>query len=242
MTNKAKSALKIAARAGLGAVMAVVAAITAFVVFDAYNPPPYPSTLATSTEVVDNEGKLLRAFITNEGRWRLKARLGDVDDEFVELLVSYEDQRFWRHNGVDLLAMARALGQLVANGRIVSGASTITMQLARLLEPRKRRSLTSKLQQIVRALQIERRLDKRQILEAYLTLAPYGGNLEGIRAASLAYFGKEPKGLSLSQSALLVALPQSPERRRPDRFAVRAKHARDTVLARAEIAGVIADW
>src|SRR5690606_12948962 len=103
------------------------------------------------------------------------------------------------------------------NGRIVSGASTITMQLARLLEPREERSIAAKLFQMARALQIEQRLSKTEILTRYLTLAPYGGNLEGVRAASLAWFGKEPHRLSVSESALLVALPQSPEARRPDR-------------------------
>ena len=104
--------------------------------------------------------------------------------------------------------MLRAAGQFASNGRIVSGGSTLSMQLARLIEPRESRSLGAKLQQILRAIQIERRLTKREILDLYLTLAPYGGNLEGMRAASLAYFGKEPKRLTLSEAALLVALPQ----------------------------------
>ena len=115
------------------------------------------------------------------------------------------------HHGVDPLALGRAALQLVTEGRIVSGGSTITMQLARLMEPRRERSLGAKLRQMVRAVQLERQLSKDQILDLYLTLAPFGGNLEGIRAASLAYFGKEPKRLSLAESALLVALPQSPE-------------------------------
>ena len=119
--------------------------------------------------------------------------------------------------GVDLLALARAATQFASNGRIVSGGSTLSMQLARLIEPRENRSFGQKLRQIFRAIQIERRLSKQEILERYLTLAPYGGNLEGVRAASLAYFGKEPKRLTVSEAALLVALPQLPERRRPDR-------------------------
>src|SRR5207302_1222382 len=109
--------------------------------------------------------------------------------------------------------------------RPVSGASTLTMQVARLLEPRER-TLTAKLRQMVRAIEIERVLSKDQILALYLSLAPYGGNLEGIRAASLAYFGKEPRRLSLAESALLVALPQSPEHRRPDRSLETARKAR----------------
>ena len=119
--------------------------------------------------------------------------------------------------GVDPLASLRAAYQFVTNGRIVSGGSTLTMQVARLLEPRAERTFSAKLRQMVRALQLERALTKDEILALYLSLAPYGGNLEGVRAASLAYFGKEPRRLSLGEAALLVALPQSPEARRPDR-------------------------
>src|SRR6202011_5520313 len=115
---------------------------------------------------------------------------------------------------------------------IVSGGSTITMQLARLMEPRRERSVYAKLRQMVRAVQIERQLSKDQILDLYLALAPFGGNLEGIRAASIAYFSKEPKRLSLAEAALLVALPQSPERRRLDRYPDVARAARDRVLDR----------
>ena len=133
----------------------------------------------------------------------------------------------------------RAAGQLVGNGRIVSGGSTISMQLARLIEPRAGRSLGAKLRQAFRAIQIERRLTKNEILERYLTLAPYGGNLEGVRAASLAYFGKEPKRLTVSEAALLVALPQLPERRRPDKNRDLALAARDRVLNRMVTAGLL---
>ena len=128
---------------------------------------------------------------------------------------------------------------LSRSGHIVSGGSTLTMQVARLLEPRERRTLGAKLRQIVRALELEHALSKDEILALYLTLAPYGGNLEGIRAASLAYFGKEPQKLSLAEAALLVALPQSPELRRPDRFAEAARAARDRVLDRVAAAGAV---
>src|SRR6202012_103417 len=134
--------------------------------------------------------------------------------------------------GFDPLALSPAALQLITRGHIVSGGSTITMQLARLMEPRRERSLYAKLRQIVRAIEIERELNKDQILDLYLALAPYGGNLEGIRAASIAYFGKEPKRLSLAEAALLVALPQSPETRRLDRYPERARAARNHVLDR----------
>ena len=154
------------------------------------------------------------------------------------MLFAYEDKRFWTHDGVDVLALG-ARRQFTGTRPIVSGGSTITMQVARLLEPREQRSLSAKLRQITRALELEHALSKDEILSLYLTLAPYGGNLEGIRAASLAYFGNEPRKLSLAEAALLVALPQSPELRRPDRYPDAARAARDRVLDRAAAAGVV---
>lgn len=180
-------------------------------------PLPRVSEIAVSTQVLDRNGHLLRAYATPEGRWRLPATVNDVDPRFISMLLAYEDKRFREHAGVDPLAMARAVAQWIGHRQIVSGASTLTMQVARLLEPRPERTLSAKLRQIVRAFEIERHMSKDEVLGLYLTLAPYGGNLEGVRAASLAYFGKEPKKLSLAEAALLVALPQSPELRRPDR-------------------------
>ena len=198
-----------------------------------------PVDYDVSRSVVDRNGSLLRAYTTPGGRWRLAATRDSVDQRYLALLLAFEDKRFQQHGGVDVLALARAGGQLVAHGRIVSGASTLTMQLARLLEGRHRRSGTGKLRQIVRAVQLERRFSKDEILDHYMTRAPFGGNIEGVRAASLAYFGKEPQRLSIGQAALLVALPQSPETRRPDRFPVAAERARARVLARGVAAGVI---
>jgi penicillin-binding protein 1C len=196
-------------------------------------PLPLAEAGQVSTTVVDRNGKLLRAYALADGRWRLPVKASNgVDPRYLDLLLTYEDKRFRSHHGVDPLALGRAALQLVTEGRIVSGGSTITMQLARLLEPRRERSLSAKLRQMVRAVQLETKLSKDQILDLYLTLAPFGGNLEGIRAASLAYLGKEPKRLSLAESALLVALPQSPERRRLDRHPELAQAARDRVLAR----------
>ena len=200
---------------------------------------PLGKDLETSHVVLDRDGKLLRAYATTEGRWRLPASVKDVDPRFLRILFAYEDKRFWTHRGVDAAALARAAVQFASSGHIVSGGSTITMQVARLLEPREQRSVSAKLRQITRALEIEQALDKNEILSLYLTMAPYGGNLEGIRAASLSYFGKEPRKLSLSEAALLVALPQSPELRRPDRFPDAARAARDRVLDRAAAAGTV---
>ncbi len=221
--------------AGLAALAGV--SVGGFVALDRAFPPPLPASLTVSTEVVDRDGALLRAFATPEGRWRFAVDLDAVDRSFVDMLIAYEDKRFWDHDGVDPVALARAAVQFAGNGRIVSGGSTLSMQLARLIEPRESRSLGVKLRQIFRAVQIERRLSKREILERYLTLAPYGGNLEGVRAAALAYFGKEPRRLTLSEAALLVALPQLPERRRPDRNPDGARKARDRVLDRMVRAG-----
>ena len=219
----------------------LIVATTAFTGWVAsLGPLPLEQSRKVSTTIVDRNGKLLRAYAMADGRWRLPvdARTA-VDPTYLKLLLAYEDRRFWTHSGVDPLALGRAALQFGTRGHIVSGGSTITMQLARLMEPRHERSLYAKLRQMVRAVQIERQLSKDEILNLYLTLAPFGGNLEGIRAASNGYFGKEPKRLSLAEAALLVALPQSPERRRLDRHPDAAHAARDRVLARMVEDGVV---
>jgi len=220
---------------GLGAAGALAGAIWAH----SLGPAPLGKNLEYSHVVLDREGRLLRAYATTEGRWRLPVSERDVDPRFLKLLFTYEDKRFREHHGIDPLSMGRAAVQLVTRGQIISGGSTISMQVARLLEPRERRSLGAKMRQIVRALELESALGKDGVLALYLALAPYGGNLEGVRAASLAYFGKEPRKLSLAEAALLVALPQSPELRRPDRFPTAARAARDRVLDRAALAGLL---
>ncbi len=196
-------------------------------------------TPETGKVVVDRNGVLLRAFTTSNGRWRLPVTVADVDPLFLKTLFAYEDRRFMLHRGVDVRALFRAAFQLVTEWRPVSGASTITMQVARLLDKESTRSFTGKINQILTALALEKRLSKDDILNLYLVLAPYGGNIEGIRAASLAYLGKEPRRLTPAEAALLVALPQSPEARRPDRNNAAAREARDRVLERAEGAGVL---
>jgi penicillin-binding protein 1C len=198
-------------------------------------------SLQSSVEVVDRRGALLRVYTVADGRWRLGLRLADVDPAFVTALLSYEDKRFYQHSGVDTRAMLRALAQAVWQGHVSSGGSTITMQVARLLEASGTGHWAGKLRQIRLALALERRLSKAEILTLYLQLAPYGGNLEGLRAATLAYFGKEPLRLTPAQIALLVAIPQSPEARRPDRAVAAASDARDRVLARARRDGLIDD-
>jgi penicillin-binding protein 1C len=220
-----------------GALALTAGALAAFFLIRA-TAPAAPQVLR-SVEVVDRNGFLLRPFALNDGRWRLAATPAQVDRRYLQMLLAYEDKRFRSHTGFDPLAIVRATYQLVAHREIVSGGSTLSMQVARLLEPRKSRTVYAKITEIIRAIQLEARLSKDEILELYLTLAPFGGNLEGVRAASHAYFGKEPLRLTLGEAALLVALPQSPELRRPDRSADAAMRARNRVLDRMLMAGVI---
>ncbi len=221
-----------------GLAVAATTLVATALALDRLFPPDLSRYHDRSTEVVDANGRQLRAFTTADGKWRLKTSVDDVDPLYLGLLKAYEDRRFDSHWGVDPLATLRAAGQLAERGRIVSGASTLSMQAARLLDPRPRSFMTKAIQS-ARALQLEWRYSKREVLAIYLTLAPMGGNLEGVRSASLAYFGKEPRQLSAAEAALLVAIPQSPERRRPDRASSVAQKARDRVLERGVEHGVI---
>jgi penicillin-binding protein 1C len=203
-------------------------------------PFPAPGAIPTSPIAVDRDGRLLRPFTIADGRWRLPVTVDEVDKRYLAMLVAYEDRSFFSHGGVDDRAIARAALQFVlAGGHIVSGGSTLTMQVARLLDDSGTRSIPGKLRQIAIARELEHQFSKDQILTLYLTLAPYGGNVEGVRAASLAYFGKEPTRLTPAEAALLVALPQSPEARRPDRDAAAARSARDRVLDRLVALGAL---
>ncbi len=147
---------------------------------------PEPAAVATSPVVLDRSERLLRPFTIADGRWRLPVDKADIDQRFLEMLIAYEDRRFFEHDGVDARALARAAGQFLMAGRIVSGASTLTMQVARLVDGGSTRNASGKLRQIAMARALEKRFGKDEILTLYLMLAPYGGNLEGIRAATLA--------------------------------------------------------
>ena len=223
---------------GKGDVRRLVLGLIAFLSFevvaltlDTLFPPDLSRGERSSPVVLDHRGAWLRALPVENGRWRIRADLKRTDTSFVRRLIAIEDERFWRHDGVDPAAVVRAGGSALLRGRIVSGASTLSMQTARLLEPRSR-TFGAKLVEMIRAVQLEVRYSKREILALYLTLAPYGGNLEGVRAASLSYFGHEPETLTLGEQALLIALPQSPEARRPDRRPTAARDARRLVLQR----------
>ncbi|QPM91256.1 penicillin-binding protein 1C [Pseudooceanicola algae] len=232
MTRRAASAL------GLGLALALGAAVAGEAgrnwVAQTQLPPLSP---ALSVEMRGAEGDLLRVYPVEDGRWRLAP--GAVDPLYLRMLTAYEDRRFADHHGVDPWAAGRALWQAARAGGVVSGASTLTMQVARLLEDSGTGQWAGKLRQLRVALALEQRLSKAEILDLYLALAPVGGNLEGLRAATLAYFGKEPARLTPAEAALLVALPQSPEARRPDRAPEAAKAARDRVLQRMANAGVL---
>ncbi|MDF1873796.1 penicillin-binding protein 1C [Vannielia sp.] len=198
-----------------------------------------PLMVETSPEVLARDGSLLRAYTVSDGRWRLHSTLAKVDPRYVEMLLAYEDKRFWSHPGVDVMAMSRAVVQALWHGEVVSGGSTLSMQVARIMEDGPTGTWQGKIRQIRLALAMERRLGKQAILELYLNRAPFGGNLEGVRAASFAYFGKEPRRLTPAEAALLVALPQSPEHRRPDRQNDAATKARARVLSRMVGKGVL---
>ncbi|MBE7217786.1 MAG: transglycosylase domain-containing protein, partial [Caulobacteraceae bacterium] len=216
--------------------MGVLAATAALCALDLAFPPPLDRLARASPVVLDRNGAWLRALPVENGRWRLRADLERTDPVFLRRLIALEDARFDAHLGVDPIAAARAAATDLSAGRVRSGASTLTMQLARRLDPRPR-TFAAKALEAVRAVQLEARFTKREILADYLTLTPYGGPLEGVRAASLAYFGHEPSTLTDAEQALLIALPQAPEARRPDRRPQAALRARAAVLARLAAAG-----
>ena len=184
-----------------------------------------------SSVVRSKNDEVLELRLSKSGHWRETVQLKEIDPQLIELLIAYEDKRYWQHYGVDPLAVLRAIKDYVATGRVISGASTLTMQTARLMRPELgKKTVFVKLQQMLEALRLEAHWTKDEILEAYFTLAPYGGNVEGIKAASAAWFQKPPLQLTVSEAALLTALPQSPERRRPDRHSQKAFLAKSRVL------------
>ncbi|BCJ90245.1 penicillin-binding protein 1C [Terrihabitans soli] len=231
--------MKISRIIGTATSAAALIAGAAALWFSTASPPSLERAGKLSTLVTDRNGKLLRPFTTPEGIWRLPVTSAEVDPKLLTYLKAYEDRRFDEHFGADPYAFMRAAWQAALYGRVVSGGSTLSMQTARLLEPERGRNLSRKIWEIGAAAALEREVGKQRVLDLYLTLAPYGGNLEGVRAASLAYFGKEPARLTTAQAALLVALPQSPEARRPDRDRVAAKRARNRVIDRLVGQGVI---
>ncbi|CBJ82142.1 transglycosylase of penicillin-binding protein 1c [Xenorhabdus bovienii str. Jollieti] len=181
--------------------------------------------------VVGEDGSPLWRFADNEGVWRYPVTLEQVSPEYIQALLTYEDRWFYKHPGINPVSLLRAAWQDIRAGKIVSGGSTISMQVARLIDPHPR-TFAGKFRQIWRTLQLEWHYSKDQILEMYLNRAPFGGTLQGVGAASWAYLGKPPSELSPGEAALLAVLPQAPSSLRPDRYPERAQAARDKVLQR----------
>ena len=205
--------------------------VAGLLVLDRVFPVPLPDQQSSSVIVTASDGTPLRAFASDNGVWRYPVTVDEVSPHYLEALVGYEDRWFWWHPGVNPVALLRAAGQWASGGHIVSGGSTLTMQVARILEPQ-RRSTLGKSRQILRALQLEWHFSKREILALYLNHAPFGGTIEGVEAASWAYLGKPAKNLSHAEAALLAVLPQSPSRLRPDRHNAAAQAARNKLLRR----------
>lgn len=199
-------------------------------------PLPMPDARANSVIVTASDGTPLRAFAAANGVWRYPVSVDEVSPLYTQALITYEDRWFRRHPGVNPVALVRAALQWASQGRIVSGGSTLSMQVARILEPQPR-SAAGKLRQMVRALQLEWHCSKDEILAIYINHAPFGGTIEGVEAASWAYLGKPARNLSHAEAALLAVLPQSPSRLRPDRHADAARRARDKVLRRMATQG-----
>ncbi|MCO8165262.1 peptidoglycan glycosyltransferase PbpC [Pseudomonas sp. LJDD11] len=187
--------------------------------------------------VLAEDGTPLWRFADADGVWRYPVSSSQVSPYYLEALLTYEDRWFYSHPGVNPLSLARASWQNLSGARVVSGGSTLSMQVARLLDPHAR-TVPGKLRQLWRTVQLEWHLSKPQILEIYLNRAPFGGTLQGVAAASWAYLGKSPQHLTRSEAAMLAVLPQAPSRLRPDRHPERAQHARDKVLRRLAEFGV----
>lgn len=201
--------------------------------------PTLPGDADTvSSVLLDRTGEVLHIASVEDGRIRLQADLNRIDPAYIEALVAIEDQRFYRHIGVDPLAIGRAIKSNLSAGEVVSGASTLTQQLGRQYKPRPR-TLPTKMIEAFEAVRLDLRMSKTEQLERYLTRISYGSNIEGIEAASRIWLGKSPRYLSPDEIALLLALPQSPEARRPDRNPIAAKAGRDRVLDRMVDGGLL---
>lgn len=215
-------------RIAIGALLAVALLWAA----DRIWPLPMPGD-DLARVVLAEDGTPLWRFADAEGVWRYPVTQENVSPLYLEALLAYEDRWFYQHPGVNPMALARAAWLNLRGGRVVSGGSTLSMQVARLLDPHDR-TLAGKLRQLWRTAQLEWHLSKREILQLYLDRAPFGGTLQGVAAASWAYLGKSPMHLTPSEAALLAVLPQAPSRLRPDRHPERAQRARDKVLQRLE--------
>jgi len=205
-------------------------------------PFPYDSikNINYSKSIYDKDGNMLRSFTGKKDLWLMPVELDEINPDFVKATLAIEDKRFFKHPGIDVGAVIRAIKLNIANRRVISGASTVSMQVIRILEGRDR-TMLNKIVEAVHAVQLESLYTKEDILKIYFEIAPYGGNIHGVKAASLRYFQKHPKDLSLSECALLAGLPQSPSYLRPDRYSARAETRRNRVLSSMLKNGYIAN-
>ena len=192
---------------------------------------------ASAKLVLAKDGSPLWRFADQQGVWRYPISLDEVAPHYLEALLSYEDRWFYQHSGINPVSLLRAAWLNARYGRVVSGGSTLSMQVARLIDPHSR-TFRGKLKQVWRTLQLEWYYSKDEILTLYLNLAPFGGTLEGVAAASWSYLGKSPQQLTYSEAALLAILPQAPSRLRPDRHPQRAEQARNKLLQRLQEQGI----
>ncbi|WDU61694.1 peptidoglycan glycosyltransferase PbpC [Pseudomonas poae] len=219
--------LRLVARWTLASLLLVIALLW---LADRLWPLPLPKD-DLARVVLAEDGTPLWRFADANGVWRYPVQTSEVSPYYLDALLTYEDRWFYQHPGVNPLALARATWQNLTGARVVSGGSTLSMQVARLLDPHSR-TFHGKLRQLWRTAQLEWHLSKEQILNLYLNRAPFGGTLQGVAAASWAYLGKSPAQLTHAEAALLAVLPQAPSRLRPDRHPQRAQDARDKVLRR----------
>ena len=224
-------------RVGIGAVLLAVPVLL-FVWL-----APFPSQaikeIGYSQTILDKEGNILRVFLGSKDRWLLPVELSEINPQLINATIAIEDKRFWHHHGVDPIAVFRSAWLNITHRKILMGASTLSMQVIRLLEDRPR-TFPNKIIEAAHAIWLETIYSKQEILRLYFELAPYGGNIHGVKAASWRYFKKYPKDLSLAECALLAGLPQSPSRLRPDRHPERAQKRREMVLQSMLANGFIA--
>lgn len=221
-------------------VLLLAALICATLILDHLFPFPVANLEpAPSVRILDRNGEPLRFFLAPDGMWRFPVTLDEVSPDLVTAIIASEDRHFYRHPGVNPLAVIRALWLNLRHGRVISGASTIPMQVARLTAPAPR-TLGAKIVESFRAVQLSAHYSKDQILTWYLNLAPFGGNVVGVGAAAWHYFDKDPRRLSLGEIALLSVLPRSPTRYNPLRHPEAARAVRDRVLRRFDGQGVFA--
>ncbi len=229
--------------AGAAVAGAALLALTLYTLHLAF---PFPAERLVEAQsggsafIQDRDGGVIAWRVDATEAWRLPVRLEDISPWLIKATIAAEDKRFWRHCGVDPLALARAVRQNVTNFRRVSGASTITMQNIRLLWPR-RRTYWAKCVEAFRAVQLEQNATKGDVIQLYVNLAPYGGNVIGVGAAARRYFGKRAAELSLAEAALLAGIPQRPARFNPRKHLDHALKRREFVLSRMRELGLASD-